>query len=98
MFDPHSDQPRSEPETAPPWREAHGPRPTMRSWDYADRPALEALIDGRWRYCPVGARADYADGRVAYHVTVWTLRTGGGTHRAYWWPQEGLRVARRRVR
>lgn len=87
----------SEPEQAPPWREELGPRPTVRSWDYPDRPALEVLLDGRWRYCVVGARADWADGRVAYHVTV-PSPSGGGGHRAYWWPQEGLRVARRRVR
>ncbi|MEV8398786.1 hypothetical protein [Streptomyces niveus] len=97
MFDPPLNY-TSEPEQAPPWREGLGPRPTMRSWDYADRPALEVLLGGRWRYCVVGARADWVDGRVAYHVTVPSPSGSGGAHRAYWWPQEGLRVARRRVR
>lgn len=90
-------RPHSEPEQAPPWRPDLGPRPTMRSWDYPDRPALEVLLDGRWRYCVVGARADWADGRVAYHVDVPAPVGGGGTRRAYWWPQEGIRVARRRA-
>ncbi|MEV0779160.1 hypothetical protein [Streptomyces sp. NPDC050428] len=85
----------SEPEQAPPWREEHGPRPATRSWDYGDRPALEVRLEGKWRYCTVGARADWADGRVAYHVDVPAPSGGGWTHRAYWWPQDGLRAAQR---
>ncbi|WP_381801260.1 hypothetical protein [Streptomyces niveus] len=98
MFDSRPDQPRSEPEQAPPYRAEHGPPPVMTTWDYPDQPALEVLVEGRWQYAPVGARANYPDGRVAYHVDIQLPRSGGWTHRAYWWPQEGLRVARRRVR
>lgn len=91
MFDPPPVQPTTEPVQAPPHRPEHGPPPTMRCWDYADEPTLKVRINGKWQHCPVGARADYADGRVAYHVTIQMPEAGGGTHRAYWWPQDGLR-------
>ncbi|MFD9868499.1 hypothetical protein ACFXI8_27020 [Streptomyces niveus] len=97
MFD-SSTRPRSEPEQAPPLPCRARATTHHALLDYADRQALEVLIDGRWRYCPVGARADYPDGKIAYHVTIRTPRTGGSTHRAYWWPEDGLRAARRQVR
>jgi hypothetical protein len=61
----------------------------MWTWLPHERPALSVLIDGRWVHAAVTARADYADGRVAYHVVVTLPGDEGGHHRAYWWPQEG---------
>lgn len=89
MFETRPVEAFDEPEQAPPWREEHGPPPVRRCWDYAGRPALKVRINGRWQYAPIGSRADYPDGRVAYHVTI--QMPGGGAHRAYWWPQDGLR-------
>ncbi|MFB7270646.1 hypothetical protein [Streptomyces sp. NPDC056244] len=90
---------RDEPEQAPPWRPEDGPQPDMSVWPYSGRPALSVRIGARWIYAPVTARADYEDGRIAYHVTIVLpepLSGGqlGAFHRAYWWPQAGrLKVA-----
>jgi hypothetical protein len=83
-----------EPEQVPPWREGDGPPPTMWVWPGGHQPALKVRVDGRWVTAVVEARADYPDGRVAYHVDItFPEPSSGGTHRAYWWPQDGLRVA-----
>ncbi|WP_158857537.1 hypothetical protein [Streptomyces sp. NRRL B-1347] len=82
-----------EPEQAPPWRPEHGPAPQVHTWPCGGRPALEVYANGRWRYAPVGARHDYADGRVAYLVEVDLDGSTSVSHRAYWWPQPGLRKA-----
>lgn len=83
-----------EPVLAPPWREEDGPGPVMWVWPDGAQPALRVKLEDRWTVAPVTARADYADGRVAYHVVV-TLPppSEGGAHRAYWWPSPRLRVA-----
>ncbi|MFF9638789.1 hypothetical protein ACF1D2_29945 [Streptomyces bacillaris] len=76
-----------------PWRPEHGPEPTVRCWHGAGRPALLVRSAGKWRYAPVHARQDYANGSVAYQVTVDLLGDTTATHQLYTWPQPGLRVA-----
>ncbi|MFD7796381.1 hypothetical protein [Streptomyces sp. NPDC059759] len=41
------------------------------------------------------ARRTWPDGRVAYQVLVDTDGTTSKSHRTFWWPHEGLRVAHR---
>lgn len=60
----------------------------------------ERLVDPRglegldeWRYAPVYARQDYADGSVVYQVSVDLLGDTTATHQLYTWPQPGLRIA-----
>ncbi|MGW9031428.1 hypothetical protein ACWGQ5_46920 [Streptomyces sp. NPDC055722] len=53
-----------EPEEARPWRSSDGPPPKVSTWLAGDRPALKVFSHGAWRYAPVLARQDYADGRV----------------------------------
>ncbi|MCA1222450.1 hypothetical protein [Streptomyces sp. 8L] len=89
--------PWDEPEQAPPWRPEHGEKPRYRYWPQGHRPALQALVDGRWRTLQVHSRIDYPDGRVAYQGEIELPVEGRPAehhHRAYWWPQPGrLRVA-----
>jgi hypothetical protein len=88
-----------EPEQARPWAPEDGPEPRMTIYSYGHKPALRALVDGHWLWMDVGMRADYQDGRVAYHGDIQLPYPGGNwqSHRrAYWWPQPGqLRIALR---
>jgi hypothetical protein len=70
-----------------PWRSEDGPPPRMRVYPYGERPLLAIRIAGRWRRCPVRARADWADGRIAVHVDVFLWDRGGWSTfpRAYEW-------------
>jgi hypothetical protein len=77
-----------EPDQAPPWNPADGPGPAMWTWLPHERPAMSVLIDGHWVHATVTARAEYRDGRVAFHVVLTPPGESGGTHRAYWYPQD----------
>lgn len=87
-----------EPAQAPPWRAEDGPL-RMRHWGHGHRPALWVLVERRWTWMAVDTRADYQDGRVAYHGDIHLpdlsdRRVVMTYRRAYWWPQPGrLRVA-----
>lgn len=83
-----------EPEPARPWRPEDGPRPQVWTWPRSDRPALRVWSAGAWRYAPVLARQDWADGAVYYQVSVDLLGDTRVGTRLYRWPQPGLRVAR----
>ncbi|MEU4986659.1 MULTISPECIES: hypothetical protein [unclassified Streptomyces] len=85
------------PEAVParPWRREDGPPPQVKTWPPGDRPALLVRSAGRWRYAPVKARQDWADGRVIYQVEVDLLGDTTVTHRLYEWPQPGLRSVRK---
>lgn len=78
---------------ARPWRSADGPAPRMHSYPPGARPLMTIRIEGAWRVCPVRSRADWPDGRVAYHVDVKLQRNGvTGTYpRAYWWGPHVMR-------
>lgn len=82
-----------EPEQGRPWRPEDGPRPVVWTWPKADRPALKVWSAGAWRYAPVMARQDWADGSVRYQVSVDLRGDTLVTARTYRWPQPGLRVA-----
>lgn len=75
----------------------------MTTYPPGHQPALYALVDGRWLWMTVTARADWADGRIAYHGDVsfpdpTDRRYISPRHRAYWWPQPGrLRLAQQPV-
>ncbi|MER7497071.1 hypothetical protein ABT033_31300 [Streptomyces pharetrae] len=84
-----------EPELARPWRPEDGPRPVVWTWPPGDRPALKVWSSGRWRYAPVMARQDWADGTVRYQVEVDLRGDTRMSSRTYQWPQPGLRVAHR---
>lgn len=84
-----------EPVAARPWQEGNGPRPRVWTWPSTDRPALWVWSGGAWRWAPVTARQDWADGRTAYQVEVDLTGSTAVTRVSYWWPHEGLRVARR---
>ncbi|MEU7228869.1 hypothetical protein [Streptomyces chrestomyceticus] len=84
-----------EPEQVPPWRD--GPRPRVLTWPAGDTPALYVSVRIRGQeqvlYAPVRARLEYPDGSAECHVDI---DLGDGTvHRAYRWPQPGLRIAHR---
>lgn len=81
------------PEQVPPWRPEDGPAPRVWCWPPGDQPALYVYDGGRWKYAPVMARLDHADGRTEYQVTLQSDPDRGTVHRAYWWPQPGLRRA-----
>lgn len=84
---------RPEPVEAPPWRSDMGPAPRVTSYTYGQEPLLEVRTQGKWRLAAVRGRQDWADGRVAYHVDIRLDEPDPGVyHRAYWWPQPGLRV------
>ncbi|MCG0065988.1 hypothetical protein L0F81_22270 [Streptomyces tricolor] len=85
----------SEPVEARPWRPEHGRAPALSTWPLADPPALWVRAGGRWRWAEVRARQDWPDGRVAYQVLVDLDGSTTMLLRTYWWPQPGLRVARR---
>lgn len=80
---------------APPWREGEGPAPRMHVYVRGEQPAMQVYTEGRWRSCVVQARADWFDGRVAYHVAVTLYRAGaeGVCLRAYWWDAAAMRPA-----
>ncbi|MFD9395016.1 hypothetical protein ACFWBB_31090 [Streptomyces sp. NPDC060000] len=80
-----------EPEPARPWRPEDGPRPEVKTWPRGDRPALEVWSAGRWRYAPVMARQNWADGTVRYQVDVDLRGDTTVVIRTYQWPQPGLR-------
>ncbi|MGW3628021.1 hypothetical protein [Streptomyces sp. NPDC000880] len=82
-----------EPEEARPWRPEDGPEPTVTTWPYRDRPALEVWSHGKWRYAPVLARQDWSDGSVYYQVSVDLRGDTLVSERMYRWRQPGLRVA-----
>ncbi|MFD5589336.1 hypothetical protein ACFWII_36805 [Streptomyces sp. NPDC127063] len=81
-----------EPVPARPWRPEDGPRPKVTTWAAGSEPALMVWSHGRWRYAPVMARQDWADGRVFYQVHVDLLGDNRVSHRMYQWPQPGLRT------
>ncbi|MFC9280895.1 hypothetical protein [Streptomyces collinus] len=80
-----------EPEPARPWRPEDGAPPEVWTWPSGDRPALEVFSAGKWRYAPVMARQNWADGSVRYQVEVDLQGTRSITARTYQWPQPGLR-------
>ncbi|PNG22313.1 hypothetical protein [Streptomyces cahuitamycinicus] len=82
-----------EPTPARPWRPEDGPPPEVWTWPHGDRPALEVRSAGKWRYAPVMARQNWADGTVRYQVEVDLHGTTSVTARTYVWPHPGLRVA-----
>lgn len=77
------------------WREGDGPRPAVWTWPLTDPPALWVRQNGMWRWAAVTARQDWSDGRTAYQVLIGTDGTTSKSHRTFWWPNEGLRVAHR---
>ncbi|MER7477418.1 hypothetical protein ABTX60_07145 [Streptomyces sp. NPDC126510] len=80
---------------ARPWRREDGPRPEVWTWPSTDRPALKVMSAGEWRYAPVRARQNWADGTVRYQVEVDLLGDTRVRTLTYQWPQPGLRMARR---
>lgn len=80
---------------ARPWRPEDGPSPEVWTWPRGDRPALWVWSAGRWRYAPVLARQNWADGTVRYQVEADLLGDTTVTVHAYQWPHPGLRQARR---
>ncbi|WP_433860217.1 hypothetical protein [Streptomyces kronopolitis] len=89
-----SDETIPEPTEARPWRQPEdGPEPKVTTWPPGDRPALRVWSHGKWRYAPVMARQDWADGRVFYQLSVDLTGGTSVTARMYQWPQPGLRVA-----
>ncbi|MGW0631137.1 hypothetical protein [Streptomyces sp. NPDC002758] len=83
------------PAPARPWRREDGPKPKATVSPRVGGPVLEVWSHGTWRWAPVAARQDWADGRVFYQVSVHLTDTTGGTRRLYQWPQPGLRIAER---
>ncbi|MFI7142894.1 hypothetical protein ACIBQ5_35885 [Streptomyces massasporeus] len=81
-----------EPVPARPWRREDGPEPKVTTWPTGNRPALAVWSHGRWRYAPIMARQDWADGRVFYQVEVDLLGDTTIRARLYQWPQPGLRA------
>jgi hypothetical protein len=68
-------------EPVPPGRPQDGPPPRMHvyvSEEYppGDEPLMHVRWQGRWLLAPVRARADWADGRVVYHVDLRLWRGG----------------------
>ncbi|MET8405918.1 hypothetical protein [Streptomyces sp900116325] len=59
-----------EPTEHTPWHPEDGPSPKVWCWPRTDRPALYVWSHGKWRYAPVQARQDWADGRTVYQVDV----------------------------
>ncbi|MFF7176827.1 hypothetical protein [Streptomyces pseudovenezuelae] len=86
---------KTEPVRARPWRAEDGAPPVVWTWPYRDSPALWVWSAGRWRWATVAARQDWADGRTAYQVVFDPVGDTTSTHRTYWWPHPGLRVAHR---
>jgi hypothetical protein len=84
-----------EPEPARPWRREDGPEPKVTTYPQVGDPVLWVWSHGAWRWAPVTARQDWADGRVIYQVSVDLDGTTSVTHRNYPWPQPGLRIAAR---
>jgi hypothetical protein len=82
-----------EPVQARPWRPEDGPRPVVWTWPPWDRPALRVWSAGEWRYAPVAARQDFADGTVRYQVEVDLRGDTAVSTVTYQWPQAGLRAA-----
>ncbi|TGB03225.1 hypothetical protein [Streptomyces sp. MZ04] len=82
-----------EPEQARPWRPGDGPEPTVTTWPAGDRPALRVWSHGSWRYAPVLALQEWADGTIVYQVSVDLRGDTAVTTCLYRWPQEGLRSA-----
>jgi hypothetical protein len=80
-----------EPTVARPWRPSDGAKPKVTTWPPGDRPALKVWSHGAWRYAPVRARQDWADGRVFYQVEVDLRGDTTVVTRMYEWPQPGLR-------
>jgi hypothetical protein len=76
-----------------PWRPGDGPRPRVTTWSPGNRPALAVWSHGKWRYAPVVARQDWADGTVRYQVEVDLRGDARVSVRMYQWPQLGLRAA-----
>ncbi|WP_409473539.1 hypothetical protein [Streptomyces sp. HC307] len=80
-----------EPEPARPCRPQDGPEPEVWTWPPGDRPALKVWSAGAWRYAPVTARQDWADGTFRYQVLVDLRGDTTITHRTYVWGHPGLR-------
>lgn len=85
----------TEPAESRPWRPEDGAASRVWTWPAGDRPALFVWSCGKWRYAPVMARQDRADGRTVYQVAVDLDGSTSVVSRSYAWPQPGLRVARR---
>ncbi|MFH9590721.1 hypothetical protein ACH4LS_36980 [Streptomyces luteogriseus] len=84
-----------EPVESRPWRPDDGPRPRVKTWPPGNRPALAVWAHGKWRYAPVQARQDWADGTIHYQVEVDLRGDTAVSTRKYRWPQPGLRAMRR---
>lgn len=82
-----------EPAPARPWSPDDGAQPTVTVWPTGNRPALSVRSGGKWRYAPIRARQDWADGRVFYQVEVDLYGDTHVTTVLYQWPHPGLRVA-----
>lgn len=53
------------------WREGMDvPRPEVRVYPRVGRPILWVYVQGAWRFAPVTARHDWADGRIVYQCEV----------------------------
>ncbi|MET9528193.1 hypothetical protein [Streptomyces coeruleorubidus] len=83
-----------EPAVARPWRPSDGEQPRVTTWPPGNRPALRVWSHGAWRYAPVRARQDWADGRVFYQVEIDLRGDTTVVTRMYEWPQPGLRAPR----
>lgn len=81
-----------EPTPARPWSPADGAQPRVMTWPTGNRPALRVWSAGKWRYAPVRARQDWADGRTFYQVEIDRLGDTHVTTVLYEWPHPGLRV------
>ncbi|MGP4003509.1 hypothetical protein [Streptomyces sp. 8N706] len=81
-----------EAEEAPPWRSDMGvPEPEVTCYPPGKAPGLAVYVQGRWRYALVRMRHTWADGRVAYHVSIRLPRPSECSYaRAYWWDQPGV--------
>lgn len=79
-----------------PWRPSDGPSPRVRVYPPAARPLLRIRMGGQWRLCPVRARGDLSDGRIAYHVDVRVREKEGWATfpRVYQWDPAVMRVVR----
>ncbi|MGP4001411.1 hypothetical protein [Streptomyces sp. 8N706] len=87
-----------ETEEAPPWRSDMGvPEPEVTCYPPGQAPGLAVYVQGRWRYAIVRMRHTWADGRVAYHVSIrlpWPSECSYA--RAYWSDQPGSSLYIRR--
>ncbi|WP_369265826.1 hypothetical protein [Streptomyces harbinensis] len=78
-------------EQAAPWRpDMRVPVPEVTVFPPGRQPLLQVAWRGARPVCPVLARQDWADGRVAYQVVVPTS-IGCGAIRLLWWDPSTMR-------